>query len=103
MNLFVANDNLIQLLGLLDQSTKNYINNATVTAKIKTLSNATTATISLGYVAGSNGNYQGTLPASTTLTADAGYNMVVNAQTPGGSVAEWNIPTIAILRVNPSN
>lgn len=57
-------------------STEAYINNATVTMTLKDLSlNAVSgaSNLSLTYVTGSNGKYQGTIPSTVTLTDGATY------------------------------
>ena len=75
--MWVDNDMLLEIDGLQDSSDDSYLNAATVTATIKdpddTEITGQTLPISLSYVSGSNGKYQGVFDTLLALTAgDAG-------------------------------
>lgn len=66
MEIYLANDNLLELIGLKDAVTDTYINNATVTAILKNAATGEELTgqtwpISLSYIASSNGDYRATI------------------------------------------
>ena len=69
MTVFVANTNILQLLGLTDATTGAVINNATVTATIcdnngALIGGGASWPATLAYIAGSAGNYQVSLEAT---------------------------------------
>jgi|SRR6185437_4069740 len=99
--LFVASDNLIWLLGLVDnnQSPPAYVTSATVSAQVSTLDGtAIGSAVTMTYVAGSqtvslpngqtqtsaDGNYKGDLPNTVALVDGTTYYLTVTA-TSGGA------------------
>lgn len=88
--LFIGNDQILAVYGLKDKVTDTYINNATVTATVKTTAGVAVPgqsfPMTLAYVASSNGDYRGTLEDGLTLlpnkqyvvevTADAGNDLI---------------------------
>lgn len=82
-----GSDNLVSLTGLFDIVSNAYVNNATVQGVLTDSAGATVTTITLTYVASSNGNYQGLLPASVTAALEIGpmYQMTITA-TSGSTV-----------------
>lgn len=101
MTVFAANTNLITLTGLQAAVDASYINDATVVCTIKTAAGVavTGATaIAMAYVAGSDGNYRGVLPATVAL-AD-GSNYVAHIDADGGTdrVGHWEFKFVARTR-----
>lgn len=85
MNLYIGNSNVVQVKGLRNTVTGQYVNNATATFSVQrngaTISGGNN--IGMTYVPGSNGHYYGVLPESADLnnavhvvviTVDAGVN-----------------------------
>ena len=70
MILALGSDNSVVLDGLSDIQTGAYINGATVTASVLNMDGTAVdgaSGLPLSYVLGSNGKYQGTVPASVSL------------------------------------
>jgi hypothetical protein len=83
-NLYVGNDNDIKVNGVQSASTGVYVDNAILTAQVYDKNgSAVGSPVTLSYVANSNGNYLGTLPASTPLVADHKYLIVCTASNIG--------------------
>ncbi len=95
------NDNLIKVNGLEDDAAAGtYLNAATVTATLQDPdgSDVTGATnITLNYIAASNGNYEGTIESTVTLTVGPGYLLVIDADE-GGVVGHWELEAEVIAR-----
>jgi hypothetical protein len=90
--LFVENDNLLQLIGLIDQSSGAFLNAATVEGNILDRSGVVVVgPITMTYVANSNGNYQGVVPSTAGLTVSHGYRAKVVA-TQSGATGTWFLP-----------
>jgi hypothetical protein len=99
VQVLVASDNLVRLIGLWDETKNQYENGATAEFTLVDETGFSVAgPITLGYVTGSNGQYQGTLPASTALEVNTGYRLQVVATGPTGLVGHWNMPVLAIYR-----
>jgi hypothetical protein len=99
VQIFVNSDNQVRLVGLWDESKNQYENGAT--AEFTLFDNdgfLTAGPVGLAYATGSNGNYQGTLPANTFLAANTGYRLNVVATGSTGLVGNWNMPVLAIYR-----
>lgn len=98
MAISILSDNLITLSGLFDTISNVYVNTATVHATLYTGSSSIT-TLSLNYVPGSNGNYQGILPFAITenLTENSVYSVAVSADWAGNQlyVRQKNLGKIA--------
>ncbi len=79
----IDSDNLVSLTGHQDSVTGNYINTATVTCSILDGSTETSHsyvilfTITLSYIALSNGNYRGTFSAAQTATLSEGKSYIL--------------------------
>ena len=68
--LYISSDNLLQLDALKLAADDSYVNDATVTFTLKDADEAVVTgadTISMPYVASSNGRYQGTLQSTVSL------------------------------------
>lgn len=84
LTLFIGEPNNIFLEGLRNNASGSYQNSATVTASIRTSGVSATsgteiASVTLSYVAASNGNYRGDSASLTTLTQDTDYWIWITA------------------------
>lgn len=109
VTIYRKNDNLIEWTWLSQSSDGAYINDGTVTFTLyHTYSlNSSTGVASgtsvngptaMTYVSGSNGKYQGKLPASVMLDLSLQYTLEINA-TAGGHTARRSIPVSVVDRV----
>jgi hypothetical protein len=113
--LYRKNDNVIEWQWLSQATDGEYINTGTVTFTLYSgysLNSATGALTTpagpvnalvagptaMAYVAGSNGKYQGKLPASVDLDLSLAYTLEINA-TASGHVARRSIPVSVVDRV----
>lgn len=75
--ILIGNDNLLQLDGLTDETDSTYVNSATVVCTVKTTAGVDVTGMSwpltLSYVSGSNGKYQGILTNSLVLSGREKY------------------------------
>lgn len=112
--IFRKNDNLIEWQWLTQATDGTYINNGTVSFTLYSgysLNPATGALTTpagavnqiaagpttMAYVAGSDGKYQGKLPASVDLSLTLQYTLEINA-TANGHVARRSIPVTIVDR-----
>lgn len=78
------------LTGLTDSITSTYVNDATVTCVLKDkCSGDTLATVTLAYVAASNGNYRGILSAAVTSTLTSGQFYVLEITSTSGTNTDF--------------
>lgn len=101
--LYYLNDNLIQITGLQNKSSSAYLNSATVTAKImgpggSTALVAGSSSITMSYSTGSNGNYEGTSPDTTSVVLNKFYSAVITANAGAGLQGRWKIPLHVVDR-----
>jgi len=113
--IYRKNDTLIEWTWLSDSSDGAYVNDGTVTftlysgyslvsttGALTTPSGAVNATVygpaSMDYVTGSNGKYQGKMPASVDLDLSLEYTIEINA-TASGHTARRSIPVTIVDRV----
>jgi hypothetical protein len=92
--LYPGNTQLINITGLQDQASGLYLDAATISATLyDRLGNqdGVLNNISLGYLPGTNGNYQGTVPAGFNATIGTGYSLVITAAQ-SGIQSKWTIP-----------
>lgn len=81
--LLYKNDNLIEVDELKDEVAGSFLNAATVTADLKDSAGAAIgSTITLTYVAASNGKYQGTVP--DTLVVNLGDRIIAEITADSG-------------------
>ena len=87
-SIFLLNDNLIEVLRLQDEGNDTYLNDAIVTVTLKNSAGQNIAgetwPLALSYVAGSSGDYRGTLKSTLTLPT-AGQSVVAEVSADGGS------------------
>lgn len=94
MTAFVANTNILELLGLTDAVTNAVINDATVTVTIcdnndAPITGGPTWPLTLAYVAASAGNYRATLDAALLLLADTNHVAHIDVSAGAGRVGHW--------------
>jgi hypothetical protein len=78
----VGADNLVQWDRMTDPSTGSYVNNATVTFTLYTAAGGVISgveNVSMPYVAGSSGRYQGWIPYDTGLVSGQRYKLVITS------------------------
>lgn len=88
-----ANDNLLEVVSLQDQSADAYVNNATVTAAIKTLAGVAVTgleSLTLDYVPASDGLYRVQIPATAPLKIGK-YAAEITVVGGAGQKAFWTI------------
>jgi hypothetical protein len=88
----IGSDKQIRLNSLVDNSTGEYQNSATVTGALYDSSQTTDLfDFSLAYVTGSSGQYAGTIPSTTTATLTSGttYRVKVTANAENQTLELW--------------
>jgi hypothetical protein len=98
--LAIGSDNLVRLDSLTNTSSAAYINNATVSFTLTDANGNTVGSLSnvtMSYVSGSNGRYEGIVPSSTTLVLNALYTVTITA-TGGGYTIFRKLSCIAKYR-----
>jgi len=95
-NLYIGEDNIVfwgdrdtPNSGLYDNSLKSFVNDATVTFTLKNSSNSAVSgasSVSMSYVTGTNGVYEGTLEDGVSLTENATYYLEITATGSGDRV-----------------
>lgn len=85
--------------GLYDNSLEQFVNNAAVTFTLKNSAGSAVSganTISMSYVTGTRGCYEGTLEDGVTLTENATYYLEITATASGDRVGFRRIPLLAV-------
>jgi hypothetical protein len=101
MDVYVGNDNVITLTGLQNVNTGAYITGATVTGQLKTWAGTNVGTsITLSYVAASDGDYRGTIEEDVSITAGKAYWLYVDVDAGSDLKAHWELPLSAVRRSN---
>lgn len=100
--IYLENENVIELDGLINSIGGSYINNAVVEVTVEDTAGTDVAgvtwPISMAYVASSNGKYRATLPDTLALTPGAVYHAVITAVS--GSVnGKWILELYATERI----
>lgn len=89
---FINNSVLVQVLGLRNAADDSYVNNATVAVSIKGADGNNLAgetwPVTLAYVAGSNGDYQGVISSAVSVAVGDIVTLYITA-TATGLDAEW--------------
>lgn len=103
ITIYVSNDNLVQNpTPMRRSSTGAYVNDATVTMTLKDSTGSGVSgasSLTLGYVADSNGLYQGTIPYTVSLTAGAVYTLEITG-TSGSNHAFWVLSVSVVNRTS---
>jgi hypothetical protein len=100
--LFIGNDQSIELTGLQDAISEAYINDASVTATVKTKEGVAVTgqswPLTLAYVAASDGNYRGNLEDGLELIEATMYVIEVTADCGGDVIGFWRFNRQAVYR-----
>jgi hypothetical protein len=98
--LAIGSDNLVRLDALTNASTGAFVNSASVSFVLRdALGNIVVGTTAMPYVTGSNGRYEGAIPAATALVENATYTLEITA-TASGLVLFRKVSAIAKYRSN---
>lgn len=93
MTVFVANTNVIELLGLKSKIDGAYINDAAVTVKVYDNNKVAVAQgswpLTMAYVAASSGNYRAILPDTLALKTDTDHVAYIEVNAGAGRVGHW--------------
>jgi len=98
--LYPQNTQVIEIDGLQDQLTGDFLNIATVQATLvdqRGNPDPVLNDIAMTYVPGSNGNYQGVVPFAFNAPLGSGYRLQIQADQ-SGVQAFWSIPAQVVLR-----
>lgn len=98
MKLYIDNSNVIQIRGLRNAVTGNYVNNATASFTVFRNGSAISggSAIAMTYIGGSNGNYFGVLPETADLS-NAVHQVVITVDGGVNADSVWTItvrPTV---------
>lgn len=100
--IYVGNTNMLELRGLRDGLTGEYLSGATVTATVKDAAGANVTGESwpkaLSYVDDSEGVYRVSLSHQLAVVAGAGYVAVIDVDADSGRRGRWELPLIAKVR-----
>lgn len=100
--LYYGNDMLLEVAGLQDQATGEYINDATVTVTLEdSADNPVTGEswpLALSYVTASNGVYRATLRDTLALAINGRYVATVIADKGEGKRARWDLDFVCRVR-----
>ena len=100
--IYLANDNLLVVDGLKNESDGTYLNAASVTCTLVNGSgvpvSGQTWPLAMVYQAGSNGKYIGTLEDTLSLSEGQTYVAVIDADAGSGLKGHWEIPLKAKVR-----
>jgi len=108
--IFRKNDTVVEWTWLQQSTNGEYINDGTVTFTLYHTYSLAAATgvasgtlvhgpVTMAYVAGSNGKYQGKMPASLALDLSLQYTIEINA-TANGHIARRSIPVTVTDRTD---
>lgn len=98
-NVYISTDNFVRLNGLMDDSDRSWENSATVTGKLidSNGDDVSGSSFSLTYVTSSDGDYEGSIADTVSLTENASYTLEIVA-TASGVKTTWRIPTTAVYK-----
>jgi hypothetical protein len=94
-SLAVGTDNVISLSSLFDNLATAFVNTATVSGELLAPDGTSLYTFSLDYVDQSDGDYQGVIPATVTLTPGTTYYVLATATTDGGNQVTFRGTAVA--------
>lgn len=99
---YVGNNNTLELRGLRDERTGEYLNAATVTATVQTAAGASltgeTWPKTMAYVDGSRGVYQANISHAAAFEAEARYTAIITVDAGEGRRGRWELPVLAKVR-----
>lgn len=98
-NIYISSDNFVRLNGLMDAQDRSWANSATVTAKLidSNGDDVSGSSFSLTYVTDSDGDYEGSMADTVSLTENASYKYEIIA-TQSGVKKTWRIPVTAVYK-----
>lgn len=106
LELLIGNDQTVELQALKDEVSGDFINNATVTARLKTMAGVDVAgetwPITLAYVTNTDGNYRGLLEDGLTLSNLTRYIVEIRADAGADLIGFWRFTVTARYRT-PDN
>lgn len=96
MTAFIANTNILDLIGLKSEVENLFIDNATVTVTVKDQSGSEVAgvvwPVTMDYVAASNGNYRATLSHLIAFQNKKNYRAFIEVDAGVGRIGHWEFP-----------
>lgn len=102
LTIYAGNDALIEVKGLTDRSTGDYVNDATVNVTLLDAARVEVAgqiwPLAMTYVEGTNAVYRATLLASLPVASGARYTAVIDADGGLGLLAQWEIDVVCRKR-----
>lgn len=102
LRLFKDNDMVIELVGLKNEVTGEYVNDATVTFTLKTAAGAVVTGQSfpaaMPYVPASNGLYRANLSDEVAISVNVRYVVEISVDAGSGLKAKWGIDTVCQTR-----
>lgn len=102
MTVFVANTNILDLVGLKNELTEAFINGATVTVTIETKAGVEVAgqtwPLTMSYVAASDGNYRAFISEDVEFVAKSNYVAIIDADGGANLVGHWEFPFKPLTR-----
>jgi hypothetical protein len=102
MTIYAGNDALVEVKGLLDRGTGEFVNDASVTMTLLDAAGAEVAgqiwPLGLAYIAGTDAVYRATLLATLPVTPGARYTAVIDADGGLGLLAKWEIDVVCRKR-----
>jgi hypothetical protein len=102
LTLYVGNDMILEVEGLTDEASGEFVNDADVTATLYTLTGAPVPgqvwPIAMPHLADSNGIYRATMADSLDLTPNQRYRARLIADGGPGRRSQWDIDVVAKIR-----
>jgi hypothetical protein len=96
--LYVGNTINVEITGLRNATSGAYINDATVTFSVKTLSGAIVDGLedeAMSYISASDGVYRGTIPSDAPFFVGQSYVVEITATKSGVGVGSWRVESRA--------
>ena len=102
MTAFVANTNVLDLVGLKSEISGAFINSATVTVTVKDSAGVNISgaswPLAMGYLAASDGNYRAFLSDQLPFVDKAKYTAVIHADGGANLIGQWEFHFKPVLR-----
>ena len=102
LTIYDGNDGLIEVKGLLDGVTGEYVSDATLEVTLRDAAGAEVAgqvwPLSMEYVPDTSGVYRATLLATLDLTLNARYVATITADGGPGLAAQWDVDVVCRKR-----
>jgi hypothetical protein len=99
MNIYVDNDNVLTLDELTDIVLDDFVNDATVTARLKGPDGIQIGSnINLGYIPASNGKYRGLIDDTHALEIRKRVTLEIEVNASGGRKGLWTVSALSTTR-----